>query len=63
MTIKTLFNILLLILFLTGCYYLIQGKVQGTNRIILIVLLIGILVYLLMNNSLFSSESNMVTTG
>ena len=62
MTIKTVFNILLLVLFLTGCYYLISGKVEGTNRIILIVLLLGILVYLLMNSSLFNSESQMVTT-
>ena len=28
MTIKTLFNILLLVLFLTGCYYLISEKLK-----------------------------------
>ena len=60
MSLKGILNFLLIILFVVGCYNIVTGKVEGTSRIVLIVVLVAIFIYILSGSSLFSSSSTLV---
>ena len=60
MSLKGILNFLFIILFIVGCYNIITGKVKGTSRIVLIVVLIAVFIYILSSSSLFSSSNTLV---
>ena len=61
MSVKSLLNFLLFIFIIVGFYYLATGKVQGTQRTILIFVLIVLIFYIIYYSKIFDSSTDLVS--